>query len=102
MTLMEALRQGITKVTLPEWKSGQYMEIELEETERGPRINPVGILYTPGDLVRRPIFDDKDRVIGSKVVPSEKRKVDAKAYMWASRYEAYEAPVYVKEPKTKN
>ena len=102
MTLLEALGQGITKVRLPEWNRGQWLEVELEETERGSRLGAVGILHTPGDEVRQRRYDDRGKLISNKVVPSVKRKVDTGSYRWAERYEAYEehAPVYVKPSKT--
>ena len=90
MTLLEALELGVTKVRLPEWDKGQWLEVELEETERGPRLGAIGMLYTPGDKIRRRRYNEKGKLISNVVVPSEKRKIDTGSYRWADRYEAYE------------
>ena len=80
MTLREAAALGITKIRLRAWKSDYYLEIIDDET---------GIVYTPGDTDRVPNIVN-GKLFGTKLVKSEKRKVNLGPYLWGNAYEAYD------------
>ena len=87
MTIREALQLGILKLRLKEWGRGVYLELEQE----GDGISDTGILYTPGDSDRVNNIINS-RLVGTKIVPVNKRKVKVAPYMWVNRYEEYEVP----------
>lgn len=84
MTIREAVELGVYKLRLKEWGKGVYLELEQE----GDGIAETGILFTPGDSDR--VNDIRNgKLVGTKIVPVNKRKVKVAPYMWDNKYEEY-------------